>query len=170
MIWRGVVSVDRLRELLNYDKDSGEFVWRVTTSNRVKRGAVAGYVAADGYVSIRIDGVLYKAHRLAFAISYGSWPSADIDHINGITSDNRLENLREATRAQNIQNTKMRSDNSSGFTGVTWDSARKKWAARIFKGGKGIYLGRHETPEDAYGAYLRAKAKVHELQPIPRGR
>ena len=95
---------ERLTELLSYDKDSGQFVWLKTNSNRAKAGCVAGTERKDGYVLIGIDGVLYTAHRLAWFYVNNYWPDGVIDHINRDRSDNRFCNLRCVSRFENAQN------------------------------------------------------------------
>jgi hypothetical protein len=112
----------------------------------------------NGYVCIRIDNILYTAHRLAWLYVHGNWPAHQLDHINKNRSDNRLCNLREATNAENAQNRK-RSDNKTGYTGVNQEN--NKWKAEIKLNYKTIRLGLFETPEEAYSAYLSAKHGLH---------
>jgi hypothetical protein len=147
------ITQARLKELLNYDPETGLFVWRVT--RRVKAGTIAGSKhPTQHYIAIKIDGVLYKAHRLAWLYEYGIWPPNEIDHINRVRTDNRLENIRLATKAENAQNRKTRTDNSSGMTGVSWHKRDKKWRVYI---GKGKYLGYFDALEDAIAARKEAE-------------
>ncbi len=146
----------RLKELLNYDPETGLFVWRVT--RRVRAGTIAGSKhPTQHYISIKIDGVLHKAHRLAWLYSYGVWPPNDIDHINRVRTDNRLINIRLATRAENCQNRRMRSDNSSGITGISWRKRDKKWDVRIGLGNKSKHLGCFDELSDAITARQEAE-------------
>lgn len=150
------VTYLRLREVLQYDPDTGVFVWLVSTSNRVKVGAVAGRIRSDGSVRIGFDGRLYLAHRLAWFSVHGCWPSAELDHLNRNPEDNRLCNLREATKTQNMWNTKRRCDNSTGFKGVIWSKQKRKFQARITINGEPRHLGFFDDPSRAHAAYVSA--------------
>lgn len=151
------LTQSRLKELLNYDSNTGFFIWAVSRRGCVP-GRKAGYVRHDGYVCIRVDRRLYLAHRLAWLWINGAWPAdtMDIDHANTNTSDNRICNLREATRTQNLCNVSLRSDNTSGFKGVCWCTQKKRWKARIYISGKQKHLGYHDSPEIAHAAYCAA--------------
>ena len=162
------ITHERLRELLHYDPESGVFTWLVRATKNIKIGDEAGDRDTHGYLAIRIDGKRYRAHRLAWLYMTGAWPVHEIDHINGIRDDNRLGNLREATRAENQQNQAVRRDSSSGFTGVSWDKWRNKWQAYIKIAGRQRYLGRFPTAESAHAAYLAAKMKLHTFNPEVR--
>ncbi len=130
--------------------------------NGTYAGKPAGSPDPDGYLLITIDSVKYKAHRLLWAMVNGPIPdNMMIDHINGVTSDNRLWNLRLATRSNNQHNSKFRKNNTSGFKGVSWDKGEGKWQAGIVVGGKRKALGRFATPEEAYHAYCRAAKALH---------
>lgn len=100
-------------------------------------------------------------HRIAWLLHYGQWPEGDIDHINGVKTDNRIENLRVGTRASGNHNKGVNRLNSSGFRGVSWDSDRRKWAAQIKIDGKNKRLGRFKDVEDASRAYEAAAKIVH---------
>jgi len=162
-----VISQQRLKRLLRYDRKLGVFIWRVTVmtgrygkSVAAKRGEVAGSVGARGYVLIGIDGTVYRACRLVWLYVYGIWPTNDMDHINGDRSDDRFANLREATRSENNQNLRgPRSSNKSGFLGVC--RYRKKWHAQIKVNGERIHLGYFNDPEEAHLVYLAAKLVMH---------
>ena len=150
----------RLRELLDYDAETGRFVWR-QANKRVKAGAVAGYVGNDGYVRIRASGTRFLAHRLAWFYVHGTWPTGEIDHINGDRSDNRIANLRDVSRLTNRQNMRRaQADNRSGLLGVSLANNRCK--ASIRSGGKNHHLGYFASPEAAHAAYVAAKRQTHE--------
>lgn len=129
---------------------------------RVKAGTVAGCVNHYGYVVIRYNSEKYYAHRLIWIYLYGKI-FTDIDHINGIRNDNRQENLREVTRAENNQNLrKPRSVNKSGFLGVSFKKQANAYVAQICVNKTVHHLGLYKTPEEAHEAYLTAKRKWHK--------
>ena len=97
------LSQKYLREALHYDPDTGIFTWKVATASCVKVGAEAGCVKNDGYRAIGMGGKSYKAHRLAWLYVHGEWPKEQIDHINHIRTDNRMENLRPASGGENAK-------------------------------------------------------------------
>lgn len=155
------MDLQRLRQVLRYDPDTGEFYWNIALSRRVKVGERAGTTGVNGYRYIRFDGYMILAHRLAWFYSYGVWPVEMIDHIDGNRENNRLTNLREATMSQNACNGALRSTNKSGYRGVSWEKRKQRWVARIVKHGKQHVLGLFKTPEDARDAYLKAAKELH---------
>ena len=126
-----MLSQDRLKELLEYDANTGDFVWLKITSRRVKVGDKACKSSNRGYFYISIDKKRYGAHRLAWFYEYGSFPKHNIDHIDGNPSNNKISNLREANQSQNGMNKKLHKNKNSGIKGVGWHKASKKWRARI---------------------------------------
>lgn len=127
----------RLKELLRYIPDTGDFVWIKRTSNRIHIGDIAGGISsADGYVHIGIDGIVYRAHRLAYLYMMDEFPICT-DHINGIRHDNRWSNLRHVDHSENCKNTALKSNNRTGIHGVT--------ATRIKNRGNRIYYVSHIT-------------------------
>ena len=153
------LTAERLRELLAYDQDTGVFTWKVNVSN-VKAGGVAGGHNTKGYTHIKIDGRKHSAHRLVWLYAHGEWPPAEVDHINGIKADNRIVNLREATRSENAHNLrKSHADSKTGFLGVA--PSYGKFKAHIMVDGKKKHLGYFPTPEEAHAAYLAAKRQLH---------
>lgn len=155
-----MITAERLRELFSYDPTTGSFTRRISTSNCIKRGAIAGCPDRRGYLRIQINGRKYSVHRLVWFYVTASWP-ADIDHINGIKSDNRFSNLREATRSENIRNTGKRANNKSGFKGVSWKSNNNCWVAQIMVHRKKKHLGYFYTPEEAHAVYCDAAEELH---------
>jgi hypothetical protein len=113
-----------------------------------------------------VDGKNYQHHRLAWLYVHGAFPPADLDHRDGVRTNNRLANLREATRSENCQNAAKRNDNTSGFTGV-WPVG-KRWRAKVAVDGVERHAGYFATKELAQAAYLATKAELHKFQPIPR--
>jgi hypothetical protein len=160
---------EQLHQLLDYDKDTGVFTWKVKASIRSPAGSVAGTKNVNGYIVFKVMGKLFYAHRLAWAYVHGDMPSSGIDHINGNPSDNRLRNLREATQGQNNQNMCPRRKNSPYPIGVGFYKAYGKWTARIHKDKKEYFLGYFDSCDDAQQAYLTAKRKHHEFNPTQRG-
>lgn len=149
----------RLHELLDYARETGVFTWRAS-KGRAKAGAVAGCKHPKGYLRITLDGVPYLAHRLAWLHVHGVFPDGEIDHKNGVRTENRINNLRDASTLINQQNQRRaRTTNlTSGLLGV---SARKnKWAARIRIGGNQRFIGSFDTKEKAHSAYVEAK-RIH---------
>lgn len=150
-----MIKYERVNELLKYDQETGVLTWRVSRG-RVSAGGVAGSPDKDGYIRVRIEGSLYGAHRIAWMLTHRAWPDNDIDHVNHDTADNRIVNLRPATRVENTRNA--RSANPLG-KGVY--NCRRGFYARIKYRGKQHYLGRFETPEEAAAAYAAAAAIHH---------
>jgi hypothetical protein len=149
----------RLKELLRYDSDTGIFRWKMSPHRRCRAGAISGTLNSRGYICIMIDGRKYRAHRLAWLYIHGNMPPNEIDHINHIQDDNRLCNLRLATRTENSRNVSLYKNNSSGFVGVYWDKSRNKWQARVQVNGKSQHLGYFDKIEDAVRARKAASKK-----------
>lgn len=155
-----------MQDKLRYDPETGDFFWIINPNTCVKAGDKAGCVKSDGYIAIGANKKYVKAHRLAWFFTYGEWPPAQIDHIDGDKTNNRINNLRLATAAQNHQNRKLPATNTSGYIGVYKDTSGK-WAARIRANPKRIFLGLFDTAEEAAQAYTSAKAKMHQFHPTP---
>ena len=134
------LTSNHLKKLLNYDPTSGEFRWRVSRGC-MSCNVVAGRVMKDGYRRILIDSQPYVASRLAWFYVHGYWPGRDLDHKNRIRSDDRIENLREATASQNNANSKLRCNNTSGYRGVSWNRRKGKFRAYVSVDRKQIHLG-----------------------------
>lgn len=152
-----------LRDRLTYDAATGVFVWIKTAYNKRQYiGRRAGGFDGEGYISIKIDGVKYRAHHLAWLYVYGVWPSNILDHKDGNKANNAIANLREVTYAENSQNQRAaHRDSSHGFMGVDFNKRKKRWRARIQCGDKRVTLGGFETAEAAQAAYLAAKREFH---------
>jgi hypothetical protein len=155
---RNDLTAARLRELLHYDPETGVFT-RVT-SNPATNGRPVGWLDGEGHRYLRVGGVIYAAHRLAWLFSYGEWPRDVIDHVNGEKDDNRLPNLRDVDMYINMQNIRRaRIDSSTGILGVS--QYKKRFRADIKVNGKRKYLGNFITPELAHAAYVAAKRLYH---------
>lgn len=156
-----MITAERVREALSYDPMTGEFVWLIGKRG-TSIGTKAGCVEPTGYVRITIDQHRLGAHRVAWLHFTGQWPANDIDHINGARADNRIANLREATRAQNICNSPLRKDNVSGFKGVSWIKKAECWRATITVNGKNIVIGSFACRLAAHEAYKAAAVEHHK--------
>lgn len=157
---RDAISHARLLEVLAYDPATGIFTWKIRRGQRGLVGTVAGADHGDGYLAIKIDGISYLAHRLAWFYITGRWPDM-IDHVDTVKFNNAFGNFREATNIQNLCNKGKNKNNTSGFKGVHLDRSSGRWRAVIKYAGKRFDLGRFSTPEEAHEAYKTAAPKVH---------
>jgi hypothetical protein len=153
------ISHDRLLTLVRYDPISGNFY-----KNSPRKGCISenelGYVHASGYRRICVDYSVYQAHRLAWFYVHGMWPPQEIDHKNLCKHDNRIENLRLASRAQNHANTPARFS-KSGLKGAYWYARKGRWRSQIQINGKVHFLGLFDNPEDAHKAYIAAHINLY---------
>jgi hypothetical protein len=162
------LKVERLKKLLRYDAKTGVFTWIIYKAG-TNPGGVCKRISEKGYVKIVVDGIIYLAHRLAWLYVHGAWPNEEIDHINGIRHDNRLCNLREASRSENAQNQGLHRNNTSGYPGVNFHKASRSWRAVIGISNTKRVLGYFRNKEDASAAYLQAKEEIHTFNPFVRG-
>ena len=152
----------RLRQLLTYDQETGRLFWkrregvRKEWNTRYAGKEALATLTPKGYLAGEIFNKGYLAHRVIWTMMTGAWPAEEIDHISGDRADNRMTNLREATRAQNSQNIKSARGSSSRFLGVSWDKASEKWRAHIRIDGKTKNLGRFDDEMEAARAYDNA--------------
>lgn len=150
------ITHQRLLEVLRYSRSTGIFTWRVSTSNNMKVGDVAGGPDNRGYIKISIDGVRYYAHRLAWFYVTGKWPTVLIDHRNLNKSDNRFKNLRSADHSKNHANAPMQVNNTSGAKGVYFHKRARRWIAQITIRQVNYYLGSFKSRSAASRAYRQA--------------
>jgi len=155
-----VITQNRLKEVLHYDPESGVFAWIKRISHRIKVGDVAGTMDTKGYIVIGVDGVLYKAHRLAFLYMDGVIP-IQIDHEGHKKSDNRWDKIHPSTDSDNRMNMPISKKNKSGYCGVSWDRYRGKWSAKIQVNHKTIHLGRFTEKKSAELARQAANKKYN---------
>lgn len=158
------LTADQLRELLNYDQETGLFTRKVKTYGRYggQIGAVAGGDSGRGYIKISLMSRLYYAHRLAWLYMTGQWPTEQIDHRDGNRANNAFSNLRETTNAINGQNKRRaQSNNKTGHEYLGVSSARSNFVARIKAGDTHHYLGCFKTAAEARAAYITAKRRLH---------
>jgi hypothetical protein len=147
-----------IRDLIEYDPETGLFRWLVKRASE-KQGWFDGCPHTKGYRTIRANRKLHKAHRLAWFMTYGEWPTLQIDHINGIRHDNRIANLRLATPSQNQRNRRCCHHSSTGLKNV-YQTATGKFMARVKLNGRRQSLGCYTTPEEAANVARKA-AEAH---------
>lgn len=154
------ITQEELREQLHYDPETGVLTWAIR-KHKVKLGAVAGRTTPKGYIEVRLNLVIYQAHRLAWLYMYGDWPDGFIDHINRDPGDNRIANLRVVSRQQNARNVPVSIRSSTGIKGVGHHKQSGKYRAKIWAGGKQLWLGHFDTVEAAAAAYKQAAIFHH---------
>lgn len=163
------LSIERLRELLRYEPETGKLFWIARLGRKIKPGAEAGKTGTN-YLKVAVDKTQLKVHRVAWVLVHGRWPPNYLDHMDGNRKNNILSNLREATRSQNGQNQRRPSSrNRCGSLGVHFShnpAAKNPWQASIGINGKRKYLGSFATESDASNAYLAAKVELHPFQTI----
>lgn len=151
------LPIEELRQSLHYDPSTGALSW--VESKRGRRRKQVGHITTDGYHGVWVNGVRLKAHRVAFAHYYGRWPDGEIDHINGIKTDNRIENIREADRAENEHNKRVLPYNRTGVKGVSF--YRGRYDARAKCRGKEHRFGSFATLQEAAEAVRLGRERLH---------
>ena len=154
------ITQEFLKEHLEYR--DGHLWWFKPTSIRVKIGQQFGSCHNGGYRRGMLKSKNCYEHRLIWFYHYGKWPKDQLDHINGIKDDNRIENLREATKQQNQFNRKSGKDSSSTYKGVSWDKRSKKWGAKYTYKGKNYFVGYYETEVEAAESYRKSTEHLHK--------
>lgn len=149
-------STKRLRQALAYNKRTGIFTWNCKVSDKVVVGNVAGTNHREGYCQIKLDGVFYLAHRLAWQYVHGKATKLAIDHIDGNRSNNRIRNLRPVHPTLNSHNRV--AHGGKYLPGVTKNG--KGFLARISISRKTTCLGTYATQEEAHAAYMKHKTKI----------
>lgn len=153
-----MVTQEELKQRYVYDPETGHFFYATNRTRKRGVGALAGSRSKQhGYVLIGVRGRQYLAHRLAWLWMTGEFPSCDIDHADCDRSNNSWNNLRLATRSENMANSGARKNNSTGFKGVY--RARSRYESRIQIMGQNVYLGRFDTKQEAADAYMKAAQK-----------
>lgn len=167
-----VLNAETIRELLRYDPETGFFTWmprhqkyfgntselKSWNSRWANRKALTA-INGDGYCHGKIMKKTYKAHRVAWVYQTGDWPCGQIDHINGIRTDNRPENLREVDNSKNQKNSRLSRNNKSGVTGVCWAQKNQRWMAYIWANGRQNYIGFFDTIKDAAAARKESESQ-----------
>lgn len=155
----------RARELFVYDPETGDIRWRLDRFcgrngkgyKRASAGDIAGSIDPTvGYRRLHFDGQRYWAHRVIWLMQTGEWPAAEVDHRDNDRLNNRWKNLRQATHAQNVRNTKRRRSSRSGFKGVYWTAQKQCWTAVLTVNGRRKHLGFFDAPREAHDAYVAA--------------
>lgn len=153
------MELSRVLELLEYCPETGIFKWKVNRgAARIGRVLTPN---AEGYIKVRIDGKQHQCHNLAWWIYYGEKPDGLVDHKNCDTTDNRIENLRLATRKGNADNASKRKDNKSGVKGVSWKASHSRWVAQCSHLGKVHHLGLFEDLDEAKKVVVEFRSKHH---------
>jgi hypothetical protein len=142
-----MITYERLREVLDYNADTGVFVWK-ESRGKIIAGDRAGCKGKNGYAYICVDYTNYLAHRLAWLYVHGYYPENSIDHMNHTPLDNRLCNLREVSHRCNMRNAKQQNNNNSGVTGVCWDDKRNRWRAYI-NANRHYHIGYYKNFDEA---------------------
>lgn len=171
------ITSEQLNAALNYCHETGRLTWKKRTPEMFKDGKTqtaehkcklwnikySGSVAFNhkvgGYFRGCVFGSRLLAHRVIWCMLKGDWPVDELDHINGVKDDNRIQNLREVDRATNMQNAAIKKNNTSGYCGVSLHKTNKRWVAHISPNGKRIYLGSFPTIESAIAAREDANIK-----------
>lgn len=149
----------KLNEVFTYDPITGDLT-RIFSAGGVYVGDVVGCKRPNGYLMVSINGKQKRAHRVAWELYYGEPPSGDIDHINHVRDDNRICNLRVVTSSENNKNLRRRKNNTTGISGVSWESDRNKWLSFIGVNKKRhLKLGRFSSFFEACCARKSAEVK-----------
>lgn len=160
-----MITQEKLKEYLNYNQDTGDFTWIKKTSkySEVEIGTVATGYTGEGYIRVMLFGKRYFGHNLAWLYMTGEFPKKPmiVDHINRNPSDNSWKNLRLATPSQNACNKKIQCNNKTGYKGVTYNKFFNKYIARVRINNKRKEIGRFNTAEEAYDAYIKNAKSIH---------
>lgn len=149
-----------IKDFISYDQDTGEFRWAANCGARGRVGALIHNPTSLGYLVVVFRERRHPAHHLAWWWSYGERALSEIDHINGARADNRISNLRLATREQNTRNASVRRDSKTGVKGVSPDG--KSFRARCWANGKRHFIGNFPTIELAARAVREFREKNHK--------
>jgi hypothetical protein len=155
-----MIDQTELKNILRYEPETGKFIW-IYSLHRTRIGTEAGSYMRDGYKRIKIGNKGYVASRLAWLYMTGEWPKHDIDHKDTDKKNDKWENLREATDAEQARNRNVKRNNVSGYKGVR-QATSGRYEAAIKLNGKYKYLGMYDTPEEAADAYADAAVEAYD--------
>lgn len=155
-----------IRQIFDYNPETGVLRWKNRTDvlpawNGRFAGKTIGEKTSWGYLAVTINGKTYMLHNLIWVYMTGNEPSGIVDHEDLNRTNNKWNNLRDATRSENQCNRRIQSNNTSGYKGVTFDKSRNLWSARVNLQGKVYNLGRFKTAEEAHAIYLKAAKEKH---------
>lgn len=154
-----LMSVGDIRDLIDYNPETGVLTAKVNFSGR-QAGSVIGSQTWQGYYAFSLFGKKCFAHRLAWLLHYGEWPSQPIDHINGIKTDNSIRNIRLCSLSQNQFNKPTQKNNTTGVKGVYWNKRDKRYVASVQFNGKKYSAGHHKDIESAKEAVMKLREKL----------
>ncbi|ELJ7526683.1 HNH endonuclease [Salmonella enterica] len=154
-----LMSVGDIRDLIDYNPENGVLTAKVNFSGR-QAGSVIGSQTWQGYYAFSLFGKKCFAHRLAWLLHYGEWPSQPIDHINGIKTDNSIRNLRLCSLSQNQFNKPTQKNNTTGVKGVYWNKRDKRYVASVQFNGKKYSAGHHKDIDSAKEAVMKLREKL----------
>ena len=154
-----MITQDKLKEYFDYKE--GKLFWKKQSSSNICIGVEAGTTNKRGYVQVKIFNKRYYAHRLVFFMFYCYFPQ-EVDHIDGNKTNNRIENLRSATKSQNQHNARINVNNTSGVKGISWDKRCGKWKAQIAVNKKNYHLGRFDDFDLAKKTINQFREKYHQ--------
>lgn len=153
-----MITQEKAIEIFEYR--DGVLYWKENRSRKKLKGKPVGTSNEQGYIRTTVDHKPYKVHRLIFLMHHGFMPES-VDHIDGNPANNRIENLRPATRSQNSMNAKTRSDNSSGVKGVSWYKRLGKWQVYVVANKRHVTVGYFDCRDEAEAASVKARLKLH---------
>jgi hypothetical protein len=152
--------ITQAEALKYFEYKDGNLYWKTAISPKTKVGSIVGTINGQGRKQVGLNWKIYGLHRIIFLIHYGYFPK-EVDHIDGNPLNNKIENLREATRSEQLCNTRLRKDSTSGIKGVMWHKLMKKWLVRVYKHKKVIYKNYFDDIELANLVAVEARNKYH---------
>jgi len=143
----------RLEDCIRYEPNTGVLIWKERVNKNISIGQIIGTKHSKGYLFFRLNRKFYFCHRVAWFLHTGFWPVGEIDHENGVKSDNRINNLRDVTHQQNMWNKTSQKNTSSAYKGVHKIKTSGKWRATLWNGFSKLHLGTFTDEKEAALAY-----------------